>query len=104
MLFASMGLDPLMVAFGTILTSATIGGILWLMGLWDKIQEFGEFGAILPLCGLSAALAGMYCGVRSSGKTAGQSYIAVWTFFFKVLGLGILTCCVIGAVVSFVAK
>jgi hypothetical protein len=45
-----------------------LGAALFSFGLYQKIEKIGGFGAIMPFCGLAAAVAGAICGIRGSGQ------------------------------------
>ena len=96
----SLGLDTLFVLFWTIFITGTIGALMTLPGWYAKLEEFGGFGAILPLSGLAAALAGLHFQLRTAGKSVAASYGGVWAFFLKVTGPGIIVAIITGAVMA----
>lgn len=50
-----------------------VASALFLAGAWRKIDEFGGMGANLPFVGLPCAVAGIICGARAKGASAGAA-------------------------------
>lgn len=86
LLVMAYSMTPLYAAgFSTIavlVTMGLIGGVLFAVGLYPKIEGIGGMGAILPFCGLAAALSGMFYGVK---KETGSSGIAAKTIFIDLI-------------------
>jgi len=77
-----------------------LGALLYLLGIYPKIEAFGGLGAMLPFAGLAAACAGMTYDV---GKATGSGARGAQTVFVdllaKVVLMGALLSCAVGFVV-----
>jgi hypothetical protein len=89
-------------ALVSLLVMGVIGSILFIAGIYPKLEKFGGMGAVLPFSGLAAAVAGITVGVGkatgSVGKGAITAFIEIMT---KVIWLGIAISMVIGAIYHF---
>ncbi|MCL2889505.1 MAG: SpoVA/SpoVAEb family sporulation membrane protein, partial [Eggerthellaceae bacterium] len=83
-------------------TLGVIGVILFLCDIYPKLEKVGGMGAVLPFCGLSAAVAGATFG---AGKAAGSmkkgAVVALVELLCKVVLFGTLLCCLVSVVVYF---
>ena len=53
--------------------AGVITGLLFVSGVWAKIDEFGGMGVNLPFIGLVGAVAGIICGARAKGAPTGRA-------------------------------
>lgn len=79
-----------------------IGGVLFACGLYQKIEKVGGFGAIMPFCGLAAAVAGAICGIRGSGAPLGKAIVNGLKPFVIFLFIVVIVSALIGAGVTLV--
>ena len=72
-LYFSIGLKPLDAIQLMVLTMAVLGAVLTVLGVYGKLTELGGMGAMMPMCGLSAGIAGVIAGQRANGVPAGEA-------------------------------
>lgn len=83
-------------------TLGIIGAILFVTGTYPKLEAIGGMGAVLPFCGLSAAVAGATFGVgKATGSGKKGAMVAIIELLVKVVLVGTALCCVIAVVVFF---
>ncbi|MDR2715661.1 MAG: SpoVA/SpoVAEb family sporulation membrane protein, partial [Coriobacteriaceae bacterium] len=79
-----------------------IGAVLFLCGIYPKLEEIGGMGAILPFSGLSSAIAGMTFGSGKAQGSAGKGIAAPLVhIFLKAIVPALVVCCAIAAVMKF---
>ena len=66
-IYFSLGLSPIDAIQLMVLTMAIIGAVLTVAGVYGKLTELGGMGAMMPMCGLSAGIAGVIAGQRANG-------------------------------------
>ncbi|SHN57852.1 SpoVA/SpoVAEb family sporulation membrane protein [Desulfitobacterium chlororespirans] len=89
--------SPLVVPMTLLLIGLT-GGVLFIVGIYEKIEKLGYFGAILPLCGLVAAVAGVFTGTKMETGSSGAATKSALNLVLFVLGLGTILSMLIGAI------
>ena len=90
------------LSVAVLLTMGVIGGVLFVAGVYPKLEEVGGAGAQLMFSGLVAALAGMFCGVRKQTGSAGKAIKAMFVeLMVKVIAVATLICMVIALVIHF---
>ena len=62
--------SPLMGAF-LLVSMGLIGGILFVFGIYQKLEETSGFGAMLPFSGFATAISGAIVGAKMSGASLG---------------------------------
>jgi stage V sporulation protein AC len=97
---------PLYAAgFSTIVALATlglIGAVLFIVGIYPKLETFGGMGAVLPFSGLAAAVAGATFGVGKASGSMGKGALTSFVeLLCKVVLIGTAICCLIGTAVFF---
>lgn len=98
----AMGFDSPLVGPGTLIMMGVFALITFPLGLYQKITEFGGFGAMFVFSGLAAAVADSYDTTqRETGSFAKGIGKGVLTFL-EVIGVGIVFGAVIALVVFFV--
>lgn len=70
-----MGSGSNMIVPLTLAIMGIIGVVLFAFGIYQKLLDIGGFGAIMPFCGLAAAVAGEICGIRGSGASLGKAVV-----------------------------
>ncbi len=83
-------------------TLGLIGAILFVTGLYPKLEKIGGMGAMLPFTGLPCAIAGAVVGVgMQTGSKGKAAMVAVIEFGLKILLVGTLICCTVSAIFFF---
>jgi hypothetical protein len=100
--FASaLGGDSALVGPLTLVALGLIGGVLFIGGIYQKIEKIGAFGAILPFSGLAAAVAGIFAGTKAqTGSLRAAAKAAVVSLVLYIVGIGTILSVIVG-VVSF---
>lgn len=80
-----------------LLVFGIFGGILFLVGIYPKLEEKAGIGAIMPLSGLMASVAGMFCGMA---EETGSKSKAARGVLIELMGKVILLSIVIASIVS----
>lgn len=99
---AVLGPDSFFLAAATLVGVGLVGAILFVFGMYQKIEQVGGFGAALPFSGLAAAVAGCVVRAKEDGATMGASMLAGVKLAVWVLGTGSLVVVIIGIVAFFV--
>lgn len=95
---AALGAGSPFVGPMTLLLIGLIGGLLFIAGIYQKIEKVGYFGAILPLCGLVAAVAGVFTGTKMETGSSGAAAKAAINLVLFVLGIGTILSMIIGVI------
>lgn len=95
---AVLGPDSFFLAAATLIGVGLVGAILFVFGIYQKIERVGGFGAALPFSGLAAAVAGCVVRTKESGAAMGVSMLAGVKLAACVLGTGSLIVVIIGIV------
>jgi hypothetical protein len=96
------GFDPNMIAVLTLIVMGIIGALLFACSLYQKIDKIGGFGAIMPFCGLAAAVSGAVSGIRGSGETLGKSIVKGLKPFLILIAIVTLLSALVGAAAKLV--
>lgn len=75
--------------------------VLFMTGIYEKIEKVGYFGATLPFSGLVAGVAHLYLGGKAEGGVAGGLKAGL-KLLVGILGLGSVVAIVIGVVYGFI--
>jgi hypothetical protein len=86
----------------TLVSLGVVGGLLYLVRAYDKLEEVGGFGAMLPFSGFCVAIAHTVEGARRSGAGTGKAIKAGIGLLLAVIGVGTAGAIVI-ALAAFVA-
>jgi len=97
----SLGGDSVLIVPLTLVSVGLIGGVLFIAGIYQKIEKIGTFGAILPFCGLVAAIGSLYAGTKAQTGSSGAAAKAGIQLALYVLGIGTILSIIIGAVAFF---
>ena len=98
---ALVGPDVMLAMIVAFLMLGVVTTVLFVAGVYEKIERVGYFGAVLPFSGLVAGVAHLYLGAKAEGGPA-AGIKAGLGLLIGVLGLGTVICIVIGAVYAFV--
>lgn len=100
-LFAlTLGGDSPFIVPLTLISLGLMGGVLFIGGIYQKIEKIGAFGAILPFSGLAAAVAGAFSGTKAQNGSSSAAVKAAISLVVLVLGTGTILSVIVG-VVSF---
>lgn len=89
-------------AVTSLLLLGIFGGILFVFGVYQKLEQKGGMGAVMPLSGLMAAIAGMFCEVSQQLDSKGKAaFLVLRDLMAKVILLSITLSAVISAVYYF---
>ena len=67
-------------------------------GLYFKIAKHGGDGAAIPLCGLMFGAGMAAGGAKTQGASSWKAFFAGFTAIFKILGIGLIICIVLGLI------
>lgn len=67
MLFRVLGLPYSGGIMASLITVGLVGSILYVFGLYQKLEKFGGCGSYLPFSGFAAGTAAMIIGMRCDG-------------------------------------
>jgi hypothetical protein len=79
-----------------------IGGILFVSGIYQKIEVILGFGAILPFSGLAAGVAGIIVKAKITGETIGHAIKSGLMLLVFVVGTGMIAAILIYLITSFI--
>lgn len=95
---AVLGPDSFFLAAATLVGVGLVGAVLFVFGVYQKIEQVGGFGAALPFSGLAAAVAGTVVRAKEDGAAMGASMLAGVKLAAWVLGTGSLIVVIVGVV------
>lgn len=95
---AVLGPGSFFIAAVTLVGVGLVGAILFVFGIYQKIEQVGGFGAALPFSGLAAAVAGTVVRTKESGSSMTSSMLAGAKLAAWVLGTGSFIVIAIGVV------
>jgi hypothetical protein len=95
LLVAIFGAEFALLGPLTLVCIGIFGGVLYLLGLYPKLEKWGEFGAFLPFSGFCVAIANMTEHVKSESGSASAGAAAGAKLMLYVGGFGILICVII---------
>lgn len=95
---AVLGPDSFFLAAATLVGVGLVGAVLFVFGVYQKIEQVGGFGAALPFSGLAAAVAGTVVRAKEGGAAMGASMFAGVKLAAWVLGTGSLIVVIVGVV------
>ena len=96
-----LGADSTFVGPLTLVVLGLIGGILFIGGIYQKIEKISVFGAMLPFSGLAAAVAGTFAGTKMQSGSSGMAFKAAVALVLYVVGIGTILSVIIGVVAFF---
>lgn len=92
--------SPLLMVF-LLVSMGMLGGILFALGLYQKLEAIGGFGAMLPFSGFATGICGAIVGTRMAGASMGQAIKAGLMVVVYVVGLGMAFSIIVGLIASF---
>ncbi len=101
-LAAVFGSSSPIVGPGTLILMGFFTLITFPLGVYQKIEKIGGFGAILPFSGLAAAAAGTFCRVNEEKGSAVSGVLASAKLVWYVIGAGSITAIIVALVITFV--
>lgn len=86
----------------SLLLLGIMGGILFVVGVYPKLEEKAGIGAIMPISGLMSAVSGMFCGAfKETGSKRKAAFAVLINLMGKVVLLAIVISAVIGSIYYF---
>lgn len=98
MFTSALGAGSGLVVPLVLLTFGVIGALLFICGIYQKIEQVGAYGAILPFCGLCAAVAGTYLGAKTQTGSSSAGTKAAVSLILFVVGIGTIFSVIVGVV------
>lgn len=80
------GIGSAMVSPFVLVCMGLLGVILFVPGWYQKIMDFGGFGAIMPFCGFACACAGEYLAEKEKGSSTWKAIGAAYKLLAYVVG------------------
>lgn len=96
------GADSPIVGPGTLILMGVFALITFPLGIYQKITEFGGFGAMLPFSGLAAAIADGYDTTKHETGSVGKAIKAGIMVFLTVIGTGLIVAVIVSIITFFV--
>ena len=75
--------------------------VLFMTGVYEKIEKVGYFGAVLPFSGLVSGVAHLYLGGKAEGGVGGGLKAGL-KLLVGILGLGTVVVLAVGVVYGFI--
>lgn len=97
-----LGQDSAWAMGATLVTLGFVGAVLFVFGIYQKIEARSAMGAVMPFSGLVSAVATSFLKGADEGGTA-KGVLEGFKFFLYVLGMGSLVAALVGVVVFLVA-
>lgn len=99
----TLSFTPLYAAgLSTVASMLVLGllfGVLFALGIYQKMEAFGGMGAMMSFGGLAAGIAGMFFGVTTvTGSRSRATTVTIRDFFLKILMLATAICTVLALV------
>lgn len=97
---AVLGPDSPWIMACMLLCLGAVGAVLYVFGIYQKLEEVGTMGAVMPFSGLVSAVAAAF----EQGYAEGGGARGAWSgfaFFLYVLGVGSCLAAVVGLVAFF---
>lgn len=98
--YTSLGLDGLGVAMALLLTFGLISCVLFVTGVYRKINATRLAVSFLPFSGLAPSIGATYYLARIEGKRPLPSALRSWGFFFAAVGPGIAVALLTGVLMA----
>lgn len=96
------GFDSPLVGPGTLILMGVFALVTFPLGLYQKLTEFGGFGAMFAFSGLAAAIADGYDTTKQESGSTAKGIKAGIMVFLSVIGVGVIIALVIAAAAFFV--
>jgi len=99
---AIFGPDSPFVGPLTLILMGLFALVTFPLGIYQKIDKVGGFGAILPFCGFAASVARAYCTVIEKKGSPAAGVLAGVKVVCYVIGFGSITAVIVAAIMAFV--
>ena len=97
-----LGPDSTWLMPAMLVTLGLVGTVLYVAGIYQKLEEKAAMGAIMPFSGLVSAVAGAFLE-GNERKGMGAGVLEGFKFFLYVLGIGACVSAVVAVVVALAA-
>lgn len=98
MFTSALGTGSGLIVPMVLLSLGIVGALLFVLGIYQKIEQIGAYGAILPFCGLCAAVAGTFLGAKNQTGSTGAGTNAAVSLILFVVGIGTILAVAVGIV------
>ncbi|MDR3307782.1 MAG: SpoVA/SpoVAEb family sporulation membrane protein [Coriobacteriales bacterium] len=85
----------------TLASMGVVGGVLYLPGIYDKLEEWGGFGAMLPFSGFCVAVSHTVEGAKVDSGSFGKAVKAGAVLVAQIIGVGSLGAVILAAIAVF---
>jgi hypothetical protein len=100
-LFAALlGPESQFVGPLTLVGLGIVGGILYLAGVYPKLEKWGEFGAFLPFSGFCVAIATATESTKTESGSTASGVTAGIKLVLYVVGNGFIICVIIAVITA----
>jgi hypothetical protein len=96
-----LGAESAMLMPATLMSMSVAGSLLFLCGIYQKIEKIGGIGALMSFAGLSTGVAGGICGIYGSGVPFEKAVVNGLKPLIIIIGSGFTVSVLIGAIASF---
>jgi hypothetical protein len=93
-----LGADSAMVMPATLMSMSVVGALLFLCGIYQKIEKIGGMGALISFSGLPTGAAGGICGIHGSGVPLGKAVVNGIKPLAVIIGAGFIVSALIGVI------
>jgi len=101
MLFgAIVGAESILFMPLILISMGVIGAVLFVLGIYQKIEKVGRIGALMSFCGLPTGVAGGICGIRGGGAPLGKAIANGLKPLTIIIGTAFIGSALIGVVAS----
>lgn len=100
-IYRTLGIPKSYELPAVILTVALMGGVLAILGIFEKFEQKFGMGAMMGMPGLAAGIAEGIAAARSNGASTGEAIKAGLAGPGKIFGVGIFVAIVLSAVKLF---
>jgi hypothetical protein len=97
-----LGADSAFVGPGTLILMGIFTLVAFPLGIYQKIEKFGGFGAMLTFSGLTGAIAGTYCQAKKETGSSLKSALAGAKLVLYVIGSGTIVALIFALIITFV--
>ena len=102
LLFLGLGLPISACIMISLAVVGLLGSILYIFGIYQKLQNFGGCGAFLPFSGFAAGTASMIIGMRCGGAPLKQGILATLKIMLIFIVICMAVCFLFGVIAALI--